>query len=194
MPLLTRFSALLLAGLPLLSLATSSEALLQQTVQCLSSGPFTLTESTSRQSADKFRKVASYKGTQNISVLTGRRLMLSTANGQPFINLKIEISDPAQAEADRAKLRLAMLSHAEKRPDGNSGLRADINGHVETLSLDHDTLKSGLPGYHTMLDLADNRVITLHLLNQKDFRQYSDYARARDAALQLAQGCLAAPR
>lgn len=34
----------------------------------------------------------------------------------------------------------------------------------------------------------------LSLATSKDFRQNNHYTRARDAALQLAQGCLVAPR
>lgn len=169
---------------------------LQPIVQCVVAGPLKGVDIQRRTDAGTTRTVALPGGgaQRQVSVLDGYRVMLATANGQYFVNLKIERSAPGQAEADRAVIREQMQALVRQGPAGAPPLLQRDEGGVELLGLNQPSLDSGSLGFYTLFVPSADLVVTLYLLNQaparREFKTYADYERLRDQALSQVRACL----
>lgn len=163
---------------------------------CISAGPIKGVETQKRGGPAGTRTIQiTGEPDRQVSVLEGHRVMLATAQGQYFVNLKIERSAHDQAEADRDAIRRQMQAVASQGPNGSSQpLKRQQGGGVETLGLDQPTLDYGTLGFYTVFVPQADLVVTAYLLNQppakRDFASYADYERLRDQALNQIKACL----
>ncbi len=186
------------AGLALTvaSVAAHSSAIdLQPIVACVSAGPFKGVEAQQRGGTDTTRTISLAGADHQISVLDGYRVMLASASGQYFVNLKIERSAADKAEADRDTIRRQMQAVASRGPEGSSQpLKSQQGAGIETLGLDQPSLDFGTLGFYTLFVPQADLVVTAYLLNQpqarRDFASYADYERLRDQALNQIKACL----
>lgn len=173
--------------------ATSTAALsqgtdLQAIAGCISAGPIKGVETQRRTGAASTRSIGRPgEPERQVSVLEGYRVMLATAPGQYFVNLKIERSAHDKADEDRDIIRKQMQSFAAS----GASLKQEQDGGVETLGLDEPSLdRSGTLGFYTFFVPRADLVVTAYLLNQRAFASYADYERLRDQALKQVKGCL----
>lgn len=187
------------AGLALAvaSVAAQSATIdLQPIVACVSAGPLKAVEAQKRTSTDATRAVSVAGGLERqVSVLEGYRVMLASASGQYFVNLKIERSAADKAEADRDAIRQQMQAFVAKAPAGSPPMKHENSGGVETVGMDQSSLEvSGTMGLYTLFVPKADLVVTAYLLNQppakRDFATYADYERLRDQALEQVKACL----
>lgn len=169
---------------------------LQAIAGCVAAGPIQGVETQRRTGSAATRAISiPGRGEQQVSVVDGYRVMLATAPGQYFVNLKIERSAPDQAEADRDAIRQLVQALAAQAPVGTPPLKRELGGGVETLGLDQPSLdRSGTLGFYTLFVPRADLVVTAYLLNQppaqRAFASYADYERLRDQALGQIRGCL----
>lgn len=163
---------------------------------CLSAGPLKGVE-TQRRTGTAATRTVNIPGEpeRRVSVVDGLRVLLATAPGQLFVNLKLERSAPDQAEQDRAAIRQQMRNLARAAPTGSPPLRELSDGGIETLGLNQPSLDSaGTLGFYTLFVPQADLVVTLYLLNQvpaqRAFASYADYERLRDQALEQVRACL----
>jgi hypothetical protein len=187
------------ATLASLTLAASAAAAaqpatdLQAIAACVSAGPIKGVETVRRGGTATSRTLTlAGQPDRRVSVLDGYRVMLATAPGQYFVNLKIERSAPDQAEADRAAIREMVQALAAQAPAGSPPLKREQGGGVETLGLDQPSLeRSGTLGFYTFFAPRGDLVVTAYLLNPpRAFATYADYERLRDQAIAQIKSCL----
>lgn len=176
-----------------LALAATSTAALSQGADleaiagCVSAGPIKGVETQRRAGAPTRSIGRPGEPARQVSVLDGYRVMLATAPGQHFVNLKIERSAHDKADEDRDIIRKQMQALAAS----GAALKQEQAGGVETLGLDEPSLdRSGTLGFYTFFVPRADLVVTAYLLNQRAFTSYADYERLRDQALKQVKGCL----
>lgn len=169
---------------------------LQAIAACVSGGPIRGVETRGRGGPAGSRAIQiAGEPDRQVSVLEGYRVMLATPGGQPFVNLKIERSAAAQAEADRDAIRRQMQVMSAQAPDGISQpLKRQQDGSIETLGMDKPSLAFGTLGFYTVFVPQADLVVTAYLLNQpaakREFASHADYERLRDQALNQIRACL----
>lgn len=184
-----------LAGLAPASPATAPPDL-AAIAACVSAGPIKGVETQPRRGGPASRGITLADGREReVSVLDGYRVMLATAQGRYFVNLKLETSAPAQAAQDRSLIRQQMTEMATKAPQGAASLKIRQSGTIELLGLDQPDLDSRGPlGFYTLFETGSGVVATLYLLNQppatRAFATMAEYEHLRDQALGQVMGCL----
>lgn len=169
---------------------------LQAIANCVSAGPIKGAETQKRGVGANSRSLQiPGEPDRRVSVLEGYRVMLATAQGEYFVNLKIERSSHDQAEADRDAIRRQMQVMGLQGPNGSSQpVKRQQAGSIETLGLDQPSLDFGTLGFYTLFVPQADLVVTAYLLNQppakRDFASYADYERLRDQALGQIKACL----
>ena len=168
---------------------------LQAIAACVSAGPIRGVETQKRGGPAGTRSIqVAGERERQVSVLEGYRVMLATAQGQYFVNLKIERSAHAHAEADRDAIRWQMQALASGAQAGSPPLKRQQGGGIETLGLDQPTLDAGTLGFYTFFAPQADLVVTAYLLNQppaqRAFATYADYEGLREQALAQIKACL----
>jgi hypothetical protein len=164
-------------------------------VRCLAAGPFSVIEQGRLPATVTSRAVDTAAGPKPISLADGYRVILATAQGLPFLNLKVELSSPTAAAADREAVQAQMAAFAARRSAAQPGLQHSSASGVEVLSLHQPNLDRGGPvSFYSFLQPASGVIATLYVLNQppaqRAFASYADYEALRDKAAQWVQGCL----
>jgi hypothetical protein len=189
----TTLASLLLAASSAVANPPSSD--LQAIATCVSTGPIKGVETQRRGGPAGTRAIqVGGEPQRQVSVLDGYRVMLATMQGQYFVNLKIERSAHAEAEADRDTIRWQMQALASRAQAGSPPLKRQQGAGIETLGLDQPTLDAGTLGFYTFFAPQADLVVTAYLLNQppakREFASYADYERLRDQALNQIKACL----
>lgn len=186
-----------------ITLGLSEEALCQRTadplaplVACVNSVRFPVIETSRLPEAVRQRGVQLPEGMRHVSLMDGYRVLLGTEQGEPFVNLKLELSEPASAAADRAVILAQMRTFSELRPPAAKALTHVSTHGVETWALHQPTLERGGPiSFYTFFVPARDLVATMYVLNQdparRVFASYEQYEALRDEAVAVVQACLA---
>ncbi|MBO9685073.1 MAG: hypothetical protein J7598_00545 [Mitsuaria chitosanitabida] len=187
-------AALLLATAP--ARAERSGDPLAPIADCVGKGELKVLAHNRLPESVQSRTVATAQGEQRVSMADGYRVLLATPQGLPFVNFKVELSDPASAEADRAAIlgQMQVIAQRSTAPGGNE-LQREHLGDAELLALHQKDLSRGGPlSFYSIFIPARHLVSTIYVLNQdpakRAFATFDDYARQRDAAIAAALRCL----
>lgn len=165
-------------------------------VRCVRGGQFNVLEQGRLPPAVSSRSVETLSGAKNVTMSDGYRLILATSQGQPFVNLKVELSVPSSAAADREAVEGQMKAFSSRRaPDQNELQRTSV-AEVEVLALHQPDLdRRGPLGFYSMFVPAKSIIATLYILNQEPgrraFSTYGEYETLREEAANLVRACLA---
>lgn len=187
--------ALLAASTP--STAQRDSDPLAPIVKCVRSGKFNVLEQGRLPATVTSRSVETLSGAKSVTMLDGYRVILATSQGKPFVNLKVELSVPASAAADREAVREQMQAFSSRRSPDQKELQRALGPGVEVLALHQPTLaRSGPISFYSMFVPKRSIIATLYVLNQapegRAFSTYGEYETLRDEAVNLVQACLAA--
>jgi hypothetical protein len=169
---------------------------LAATIQCISSGQLKTLESSRLPESTTSRSVATLEGERSVSLADGYKVILATPQGIPFVNLKLELSRPDSADADRSAIKQQMQAFASRRPPTAMDLvRSNVRG-LEVLALHQPDLSRGGPvSFITAFAESRSLVATLYVLNQEPakraFATYEQYESLRDEAIEHIFGCIA---
>lgn len=142
------------------------------------------------------RQVQTSSGPMQVSVADGYRLMLAFPETAPFVNLKLERSQPGKLAADRTAILAQMTSFAAT-PGATVAPFKVIERHgVEIMALNNPTLNGGgVISIYTLISEKDNVIATAYLLNQKagqrTFQTYEQYQTMRDDFIYALALCMA---
>lgn len=126
------------------------------------------------------RMVDTSTGKAAVSIADGYRVMLSNAQGEPFVKLMIEQSAPGQLDADRATIFAQLNSFSSRYGASTRFLKTGLQRGVEEIYFDFSEVGEQAPSGITTLIAADRNVVaTVYLLS----RQEGDRARAAHASL-----------
>ncbi len=166
-------------------------------VRCIAAGKFGVLEQARLPASATSRSVETAAGNKTVSVADGYRVILATSQGQPFVNLKVEQSSPADAAVDRATVEAQMALFSSRRSGAQQALQRVVDGEVELLSLHQPDLARGGPiSFYSLFVPSKALIASLYVLNQppgqRAFSTYADYEALRNEAVKLVQGCAAA--
>ena len=166
-------------------------------VQCVRDGKFSVLEQGRLPATVTSRSVQTLSGTRSVSMLDGYRVILATSQGKPFVNLKVELSAPGSAAADRDAVREQMQAFSSRRSPDQKELQRTLKPGIEVLDLHQPSLaRSGPISFYSMFVPKRSIIATLYVLNQapegRAFTTYGEYEALRDEAAHLVQSCLEA--
>jgi hypothetical protein len=142
------------------------------------------------------RLVQTSTGPKQVSVADGYRLMLAFADTAPFVNLKLERSQPGRLGSDRTAI-LAQMTTFAATPGATVAPFKVIERHgVEIMALNNPTLDGGgVISIYTLISEKSNVIATAYLLNQKPaqrkFQTYEQYQAMRDDFIYALALCMA---
>ncbi|MBQ0935972.1 hypothetical protein [Ideonella paludis] len=178
------------------SMAQREADALAPVVQCFGGGKFAAKEVNRLPEAVKARSVETLTGPKSVSMVDGYRVILTTAQGKPFVNLKIEQSAAAQAASDREAVVAQMEAFSSKRTPDQQPLARSVHGDVEVLALHQPSLDGRGPlSFYSMFVPVKSMIATMYVLNQdgsdRAFSTFAQYEQLRDEAAGLVLRCLA---
>ena len=142
------------------------------------------------------RIVQTSGGPKQVSIADGYRMMLAFPDTAPFVNLKVERSQPGKLAADRTAILAQMTSFAAP-PGATVAPFKVIERHgVEIMALNDPTLNGGgVISIYTLISEKNNVIATAYLLNQKPaerkFQTYEQYQAMRDDFIYALALCMA---
>ena len=177
------------------SLAQRATDVLGPIVNCVAAGKFSVLKQDRLPATVTSRSVETASGDKAVSLADGYRVILATAQGLPFLNLKVELSVASSAVADREAVEEQMKVFPTRRAPGQMALQRTSAGGVDVLALHQPNLDGGGPiSFYSFLQPAKSIIVTLYVLNQeapkRAFSTYAEYEALRDEAAHLVQGCL----
>jgi hypothetical protein len=131
------------------------------------------------------RKVQTSTGPMQVSVADGYRMMLAYPGTKPFVNLKLERSQPGKLAADRTAILAQMTSFAATPGATVSPFKVVERNGVEIMALNSASLDGGgVISIYTLIAEKSNVIATAYLLNQKPaerkFKDFKQYQKLRD--------------
>jgi hypothetical protein len=154
-------------------------------------------ESVARWPADApARMVQTSNGPMPVSVADGYRMMLAFPGTKPFVNLKLERSQPGKLAADRTAILAQMTSFAATPGAQVSPFKVVARTGVEVMALNSPSLDGGgVISIYTLISEKSNVVATAYLLNQKPaerkFKDFHQYQQLRDDFIFSLAVCMA---
>ena len=166
-------------------------------VSCIRDGKFRVLEQGRLPATVTSRLVQTSAGPKPVSMTDGYRVILATSQGRPFVNLKIELSVPNSAAADRDAVLSQMQAFSSNRSADQKELQRTLAAGVEVLALHQPSLERGGPlSFYSMFVPEKFIIATLYILNQEPegraFATYGEYEALRDEAANHVQACIAA--
>ena len=163
-------------------------------VRCVAGGGFAVLTTDRLPDSVTARSVMTQGGNRRVSMKDGYRIILATDKGEPFVNLKVEQSDPGLAADDRAAVEAQMQMFTTNTPRHLTLERRSLNG-ADLLGMDLPGLDvQGPISFYSAFVPARSLIATLYVLNQaperRAFASYAEYTTLRDQALSLVTGCL----
>jgi hypothetical protein len=142
------------------------------------------------------RQVQTSTGPMQVSVADGYRLMLAFPDTAPFVNLKLERSQPGKLAADRTAILAQMTSFAATPGAAVSPFKVIERHGVEIMALNNPTLNGGgVISIYTLISEKNNVIATAYLLDQKPgqrkFQTYEQYQALRDDFIYALALCMA---
>lgn len=142
------------------------------------------------------RIVATSTGPMTVSVADGYRMMLAYPGTAPFVNLKLERSQPGKLSEDRAAILAQMTSFAAQPKAPVSPFKVVARSGVEIMALNSPSLDGGgVISIYTLISEKNNVIATAYLLNQKPeqrkFANFAEYQALRDDFIYSLALCMA---
>lgn len=142
------------------------------------------------------RVVQTAGGPQQVSVADGYRMMLAFADTAPFVNLKLERSQPGRLAADRAAILAQMTGFTAAPGAAVAPLKVIERDGIEIMALNNPTIDGGgVISIYTLISEQDNLIATAYLLNakpaQRKFQTYRQYEAMRDDFIYALALCMA---
>ena len=142
------------------------------------------------------RAVQTSSGPMQVSVADGYRMLLAYPDTAPFVNLKLERSQPGKLAADRTAILAQMTSFAALPGAAVAPFRVIARDGVEIMALNSFALTGGVIGIYTLISEQHNVIATAYLLNQKPaqrrFTTFAQYETLRDDFIHLLARCMGA--
>lgn len=141
------------------------------------------------ETSEKVRMVPTESGEVAVTRMDGYRVLYNNEKNVPFVNLKVELSEPKSYEADQAKL-LDNLKYLHARSPGTETkqlIELTFNGYKIT-GLSRGTIESG-SNLGTFVMFPGNGVTVYFYFNNlkpayRNFESLEDYKRQRDRFLE----------
>jgi hypothetical protein len=142
------------------------------------------------------RMVQTSTGPMPVSVADGYRMLLAYPNSKPFVNLKLERSQPGKLAADRTAILGQMTTFAATPGAPVSPFKVIERNGVEIMALNSPSLDGGgVISIYTLISEKSNVIATAYLLNQKPaerkFKDYRQYQQLRDDFIFALAVCMA---
>jgi hypothetical protein len=142
------------------------------------------------------RMVQTSNGPMPVSVADGYRMMLAYPGTKPFVNLKLERSQPGKLAADRTAILAQMTSFAATPGAPVSPFKVVARNGVEIMALNSSSLDGGgVISIYTLISEKSNVIATAYLLNQKPaerrFKDFQQYQQLRDDFIFALAVCMA---
>ena len=141
------------------------------------------------------RAVQTSGGPMQVSVADGYRMLLAYPDSAPFVNLKLERSQPGRLAADRDAILAQMTSFAAAPGAPVAPLRVIERNGVEIMVLNNAELTGGVISVYTLISEKNNVIATAYLLNQNPaqhkFKDYQQYRALRDDFIYSLAVCMA---
>jgi hypothetical protein len=142
------------------------------------------------------RMVQTSSGPKQVSVADGYRMLLAFPHTAPFVNLKLERSQPGRLAADRTAILAQMTSFAATPGATVAPFKVIERNGIEIMALNNPTLDGGgVISIYTLISERDNLIATAYLLNQKPaqrkFQSYQQYQAMRDDFIYALALCMA---
>jgi hypothetical protein len=138
------------------------------------------------------RPVETDRGTRQIEMLGGRRIMFAYPSTDFYANVKAEVL-PANKFTELKGFLLENFEHMAHGNTVNKALASPLNG-FEVHGLDRENLEGGVLGVYLLFDAPYHAVTTVYLLNQKPehrkFQTIREYRSLRDRFLQSYSACI----
>lgn len=142
------------------------------------------------------RSVQTSTGPMQVSVADGYRIMLAFPDTLPFVNLKLERSQPGRLAADRTAILAQMTSFAATPGATVAPFKVIERNGVEIMALNNPSLGGGgVISIYTLISEKSNVIATAYLLDQKPaqrkFKDYEQYQALRDEFIFALAVCMA---
>jgi hypothetical protein len=143
-----------------------------------------------------WRSVKTSTGTMQVSVADGYRMLLAFPDTAPFVNLKLERSQPGRLAADRTAILAQMTSFAATPGAKVAPFKVVERNGVEIMALNNPALGGGdVISIYTLISEKTNVIATAYLLDQKQerrkFKNYEQYQALRDDFIFALAVCMA---
>lgn len=193
-----RLATALACALVAATAAAQEPVALEPYVACVERGSFAVRDVVRAGQRPSSRSVNTAEGERRVSVADGYRVMLNTPQGEPFVNLKIELSAPGKADEDRAVIVAQMRAMAGGSAAGALPLKDETRDGVQAVGLDNPSIDHrSIISFYTLFVAPKGLVATAYVLNQKPerraFASLSEYQVLRDKALSEIAACLRLP-
>lgn len=145
---------------------------------------------------EPWRPVQTASGPMRVSVADGYRMLLGFGAGAPFVNLKLERSQPGQLAADRTAILAQMTSFAARPGVAVAPFKVAARNGVEVMALNNRALGGGsVIGIYTLISEKNSVIATAYLLDQepsrRKFQTYEQYQALRDDFIDALALCMA---
>ena len=187
-----------LAALVLLSVSAAAQERPDDPLRALTTCPFgndLQARSVSRWTAGASRMVQTASGPMSVSVADGYRMLLAFPGSAPFVNLKLERSQPGKLAADRTAILAQMTSFAAAPGAKVAPFKVIERNGVEIMALNNAELTPGVISVYTLISEKTNVIATAYLLNQKPeqrkFQTFEQYQALRDEFIYSLAVCMA---
>ena len=125
------------------------------------------------------RSVQTSTGPMQVSVADGYRMLLAYPDTAPFVNLKLERSQPGKLSADRTAILAQMTSFAATPGAPVAPFKVVERNGVEIMALNSPALSGDVISVYTLISEKNNVIATAYLLNQKPaerkFKNFEQY-------------------
>ena len=142
------------------------------------------------------RAVQTSTGPMQVSIADGYRMLLAYPNTAPFVNLKLERSQPGKLGADRTAILAQMTSFAATPGAPVAPFKVIERSGIEIMALNNLTLTGDVISLYTLISEKNNVIATAYLLNQKPaerkFKNFEQYQALRDDFIHSLTVCMAA--
>jgi hypothetical protein len=135
--------------------------------------------------SEKFWSVTTDSGEVNVSRMDGYRILYNNVKKVPFVNLKVELSDPKSYESDQKKL-LDNLKYLNSRSPGmetGNIITLEFNGY-KIYGLSRGSIEKGSTLGTFMMFPGNNVIVYFYFNNLKpeyrNFDSLDDYKKQRD--------------
>lgn len=170
------------------------DAALDRYMDCLSSSSLKLGEVQKRPVAPPYRPVFVDEVVRMVSVTAGYSSTVSTVEGVPVLNMKLEQSDPAVADRDRDIVRSQMRAMSNRRPVDAPAILEQKIGGVEILALHESDVRRPIASFYSLFVEKTSAVATIYVLgvrhDQADYLTPAEFAKSRDEIVRKVCACL----
>lgn len=136
------------------------------------------------ETSKKVRQVRTEKGEVEISRIDGYHIIYSNKNKFPFINLKVELSDPKSYVSDTSGIleNLKYLNSHSTNRETNDLIKLSYNGYT-IYGLSRNTIQADSTLGNFVMFPGNDIIVYFEFNNLKNFESIGDYKSQRNAFL-----------